>query len=61
LPPSVTGSSSGIIVDNVSDIPQASSIYFSVSNSRGTGPGLPSCNVTSAVGCAVKLTQLNLN
>jgi hypothetical protein len=56
-----SGSSSGIIVDNVSTSPQASSIYFSVPNTGGAGTGLPNCNGTSAVGCAVKLTQSNLN
>jgi hypothetical protein len=56
-----TGASSGIIVDNVSTGSQTSNIYFSISNSSGTGPGLPSCNTTNGVGCAVKLTQSNLN
>jgi hypothetical protein len=55
------GSSSGIIVDNVSTSSQTSSIYFSVPNTGGTGPGLPNCNTTTGVGCAVKLTQSNLN
>jgi len=55
------GASSGIIVDNVSTGSQTSNIYFSIPNSFGTGPGLPSCNTTSGVGCAVKLTQSNLN
>ena len=55
------GSSSGIIVDNVSASPQTSSIYFSVPNTGGTGPGLPNCNTATGVGCAVKLTQSNLN
>jgi len=54
------GSSSGIIVDNVSTSSQTSSIYFSVPNTGGTGPGLPDCNASSGVGCAVKLTQSNL-
>jgi hypothetical protein len=56
-----SGSSSGIIVDNVSTSPQASSIYFSVPNTGGAGTGLPNCNGTSGVGCAIKLTQSNLN
>jgi hypothetical protein len=56
-----SGSSSGIIVDNVSTSPQTSSIYFSVPNTGGTGPGLPNCNATAGVGCAVKLTQSKLN
>ncbi len=57
----IAGASSGLIVDNVSNSSQTSNIYFSFSNSSGTGPGLPSCNTTSGVGCAVKLTQSNLN
>ena len=57
----ISGSSSGIIVDNVSNIAQTSNIYFSISNAGGTGPGLPTCNNTIGVGCAVKLTQSNLN
>jgi hypothetical protein len=36
------GCSSGIIVDNVSEASQTSNIYFSVPNSPGTAPGLPS-------------------
>ncbi|MBZ5698202.1 MAG: hypothetical protein LAN18_06600 [Acidobacteriia bacterium] len=49
---------SGIVVDNVSTGAQASSIYFSLTNnSTGAGSGLPSCNTTAGVGCAVKLTQ----
>jgi hypothetical protein len=76
-PPSVTntapvprrpaGSTSGIIVDNQADtsagaFPQASSLYFTLgANSSGTGPGVPSCNTTSGVGCAIKLTQSMLN
>ncbi len=55
-------STSGIIVDNVSAAGQASSIYFSLgANSTGVGPGLPSCNTTTGVGCAVKLTQSGLH
>jgi hypothetical protein len=61
LLPNNAGSSSGIIVDNVSTSSQASNIYFSVPNTGGTGPGLPNCNTTTGVGCAVKLTQSNLN
>jgi hypothetical protein len=70
LSSSAGGSSSGIIVDNVyevystfdgSNISQTSSLYFSVPNTSGSGPGLPSCNTAAAVGCAVKLTQSNLN
>jgi hypothetical protein len=56
----LSGASSGIIVDNVFDFLQSSSIYFAVPNTRGLGPGLPSCNTTAGVGCAVKLTQSNL-
>ena len=55
------GSSSGIVVDNVSPSWQTSSIYFSVPITGGTGTGLPNCNGASNVGCAVKLTQSNLN
>jgi hypothetical protein len=55
-------STSGFVVDNTSTLVQASSMYFSmVPNSTGTGPGLPSCNTTAGVGCAVKLTQSGLN
>jgi hypothetical protein len=58
-------STSGIIVDNVASDPtgtlQVSSIYFTLTaNSTGTGPGLPSCNTTAGVGCAIKLTQAAL-
>jgi hypothetical protein len=57
-------STGGFIVDNVAGpgtAAQASSIYLSLtSNSSGTGPGLPSCNTTPGVGCAVKLTQSGL-
>ncbi len=61
VPGNPTGSSSGIIVDNVSSSPQPSSIYFSLgTDSTGMGPGLPSCNTTDSVGCAVKLTQADL-
>jgi hypothetical protein len=62
-----TGSTSGIVVDNQADtavgvFPQASSLYFTLSgNSAGTGPGVPSCNTTPTVGCAIKLTQSGLN
>jgi hypothetical protein len=67
MPPSPTpgtgfnpSSTSGIVVDNVADpaiSPQASSIYFSYAeNSNATTP----CNVTSGIGCAVKLTQADL-
>ena len=56
------GGTSGMIVDNVSTAAQTSNIYFSLgANSTGTGPGLPSCNTTANVGCAVKLTQSLLN
>jgi hypothetical protein len=61
LPASNGGSSSGIVVDNVSTASQTSNIYFSLRTSGATGPGLPSCNTTAGVGCAVKLTQSNLN
>ena len=55
-------STSGFIVDNSSASGQASSFYFTLgNNSTGAGPGLPSCNTTAGVGCAVKLTQSGLN
>jgi hypothetical protein len=55
------GSTSGFVVDNVSASGQASSIYFTLgTNSVTAGPGLPSCNTTAGVGCAVKLTQSTL-
>jgi hypothetical protein len=62
-----TGSTSGIVVDNQADtsvgvFPQASSLYFTLAaNSTGAGPGVPSCDTTAGVGCAVKLTQAGLN
>lgn len=49
------GGTSGIVVDNVSSQPQASSIYFSTLNTTTCGDG------TSGGGCAVKLTQSGLN
>ena len=62
LPTNVAGATSGIVVDNTSTSAQASSIYFSLgANSTGAGPGLPSCDTTPGVGCAVKLTQSGLN
>jgi hypothetical protein len=62
LPGNAAGATSGIVVDNTSTSAQASSIYFSLgANSTGPGPGLPSCNTTPGVGCAVKLTQSGLN
>ncbi|MGC1616727.1 MAG: hypothetical protein WA736_18775 [Candidatus Acidiferrum sp.] len=61
LPPNAAGASSGIVVDNISTAAQASSIYFTLrANSVGTGPGVPSCNTTAGLGCAVKLTQSGL-
>lgn len=52
---------SGIVVDNVANtgtFPQSSSVYFSfTSNSTAAAP----CNVTTGVGCAIKLTQSGLN
>jgi hypothetical protein len=59
-------STSGIIVDNIASpvgSPQASSIYFSltVNSASGTGnPSLPQCNGVNGLGCAVKLTQADL-
>jgi hypothetical protein len=67
VPRRPAGSTSGIIVDNQADttagvFPQASSLYFTLgANSTTTGPGVPSCNTTPGVGCAVKLTQSGLN
>jgi len=56
------GSTSGIVVDNQSGSAQASSFYFTLgTNSTGAGPGVPSCNTTAGIGCAVKLTQSLLN
>jgi len=56
------GGTTGMIVDNVSTAAQTSNIYFSLgANSTGTGPGLPSCNITANIGCALKLTQSGLN
>ncbi len=49
-----TGSTSGIIVDNVSGSSQASSIYFSYGANAVTGA---TCNGSTGIGCAVKLTQ----
>jgi hypothetical protein len=62
VPANAAGSTSGFVVDNTSTLVQASSFYFSLAvNSTGTGPGIPSCNTTAGVGCAVKLTQSGLN
>ena len=49
------GGTSGIIVDNVSAQPQASSIYFTTQSTTTCGDGV------SGGGCAVKLTQSGLN
>lgn len=49
------GGTSGIVVDNVSLLPQASSIYFTTLNATTCGDG------NSGGGCAVKLTQGGLN
>jgi hypothetical protein len=67
VPANPAGSTSGIIVDNQADtsigvFPQASSLYFTLgANSTGAGPGVPSCDTTNGVGCAIKLTQAGLN
>jgi hypothetical protein len=53
-------STSGIVVDNVADTtlyPQASSIYFTIVSNSVTGA---TCNGTTGVGCAIKLTQSGL-
>jgi len=61
LPGRSAGTSSGIAIDNFSTSAQASSIYFTLrGNSAGAGPGVPSCNTTAGVGCAIKLTQSGL-
>jgi hypothetical protein len=53
-----SGGTSGIVIDNVGAAAQQSNIYFTYqSNSTVTIP----CNLTSGVGCAVKLTQSGLN
>jgi len=50
---------SGIVVDNVSTQPQASSIYFST---QADAPGFEPCgDLSTGGGCAVKLTQSGLN
>jgi hypothetical protein len=50
---------SGIVVDNVSPQPQASSIYFST---EGNAPSFEKCgDGSTGGGCAVKLTQAGLN
>lgn len=49
------GGTSGIIVDNVSAQPQASSIYFTTQSIATCGDGV------AGGGCAVKLTQSGLN
>lgn len=58
---SATGSTGGIIVDNVATDSQTSNIYFKTFGSFTLGPGLPSCNTALGVECAVKLSQSNLN
>ena len=58
---SAAGATGGIIVDNVSTGSQTSNIYFKTVNSSSVGPGLPSCNGTASLQCAVKLTQSSLN
>jgi hypothetical protein len=61
VPTNAAGGTSGMIVDNVSTAGQASNIYFSLgANSTGNGPGLPSCNKSPNLGCALKLTQSGL-
>lgn len=49
---------SGIIVDNVSGAAQGSNIYFSFEGNSTAGAP---CNGATGLGCAVKLTQSNLN
>ena len=52
------GGSSGIIVDNVSTAAQASNIYFTFLTTASISA---TCNGDITTGCAVKLTQANLN
>jgi hypothetical protein len=52
--PNATGGTSGIVIDNVSNDAQASSIYFTT-----LGKSTSACGTTSAY-CAVKLTQAAL-
>jgi hypothetical protein len=57
MPNHATGSTSGIVVDNVADpatSPQASSIYLSYG---GNSNATTTCNGLTGIGCAVKLTQ----
>ena len=59
----VHGGTSGIIVDNVSTLPQASSLYFAAQANTGNSTTAPACTYTSsntAAYCAVKLTQAAL-
>jgi hypothetical protein len=51
---SEAGGTSGIVIDNVSSLAQASSIYFSTLATTTCGDG-------NSGGCAVKLTQAGLN
>ena len=52
--------SSGIVVDNVGGGAQESSLYYTyLSNSTNTNNA--TCNGTTGVGCAVKVTQSGLN
>jgi len=51
---SASGGTSGIVVDNVGGGAQESSLYYTyLSNSSG----FVTCNGTTIVGCAVKVTQ----
>jgi len=51
---SASGGTSGIVVDNVSSSSQASSIYFTYLSNAATGA---TCNGSTGIGCAIKLTQ----
>jgi hypothetical protein len=51
------GGTSGIVIDNVSTSAQASSLYFTILRNAQTNA---TCNGSTGVGCAVKLTQSGL-
>jgi hypothetical protein len=55
-----SGGSSGIVVDNVGGGAQESSLYYTYL-SPSTNTNNATCNGTTGVGCAVKVTQSGLN
>jgi hypothetical protein len=55
-----SGGSSGIVVDNVGGGAQESSLYYTYL-SASTNTNNATCNGTTGVGCAVKVTQSGLN